>query len=184
MAFNFNKNKSSKTKFDLSKNDTGTKRNPYWMLILLVLVIGGAAWYFAAGRKAESIPVQPDTVNIAKPVIAKMPDAPAPVNHQVAASFDKGSVSATTISDSLVNGIVSSNANIIHVIGYASSEGDSAVNMQISQRRAESFKEYLVSKGVDERRIIATGKGIENPIASNSAEFGRQKNRRVEVVIE
>jgi outer membrane protein OmpA-like peptidoglycan-associated protein len=203
MAFNLNKNDGSqqldpahKTKFDLSKNDTPAKRNPYWILILLVLMIGSAAWYFTAGKKDVSASIQPDPVDSTKSAITETPDSPALqtntdsssvnriVNNQIAASFDKGSVSAATISDSLVNSILSSNANIINVNGYASSEGDLALNMEISQRRADSFKKLLVSKGVDENKIIATGKGIESPIASNNTEVGRQKNRRVEVVIQ
>lgn len=205
MAFNLNKNDGSqqqdpahKTKFDLSKNDAPAKRNPYYILIILVLIIAVAAWYFSTGKTTVNDSTVLLSVDTTKAAIAETSDSstlqtytdsssadrPVYVNDQIAASFDKGSVSAITISDSLVNSILSSNASIINVYGYASSEGDVAVNMEISQRRADSFKKYLVSKGVDENKIIATGKGIQNPIASNNTEDGRRKNRRVEVVIQ
>lgn len=199
MAFNLNKNDGSqqqdsvhKTKSNLSKDSDSAKRNPYRILILLVLMIGAAAWYFSTSKIVVNDSSVILTIDTTKPANAQTPDSPAlqtntyspPSQNQIAASFDKGSVSAVAISDSLVNSILSSNAGTINVYGYASSEGTLAVNMEISQNRADLFKKLLVSKGVDESKIIATGKGIEDPIASNNTENGRRKNRRVEVVIQ
>jgi len=70
---------------------------------------------------------------------------------------------------------------IIHVLGYASSEGRQQINQQISQARADAYKRLLVQKGIPENNINAQGKGIDNPIASNDTDAGRRKNRRVEV---
>lgn len=67
------------------------------------------------------------------------------------------------------------------VSGYASSEGDLATNAALAKERADAFKAYLVGKGVAAERIIAEGRGIERPIASNDSQQGRAKNRRVEV---
>jgi outer membrane protein OmpA-like peptidoglycan-associated protein len=69
------------------------------------------------------------------------------------------------------------------VNGYASSDGTLAINQIVSQARADAFKEYLVSRSVAANRIIAEGKGIENPVASNETNSGRKKNRRVEITI-
>ena len=68
------------------------------------------------------------------------------------------------------------------VSGYASSEGDLATNEALAKERAEAFKAYLVGRGVTAERIIAVGRGIERPIASNDSQQGRAKNRRVEVI--
>jgi outer membrane protein OmpA-like peptidoglycan-associated protein len=53
--------------------------------------------------------------------------------------------------------------------------------MKLSLRRAKAVKDYLVSKGIDTRRVTAVGYGEERPIASNDDEVdGRELNRRVE----
>ena len=68
------------------------------------------------------------------------------------------------------------------VSGYASSEGDLATNEVLAKERANAFKAYLVGRGVRAERIIAVGRGLERPIASNESQQGRAKNRRVEVI--
>ena len=72
----------------------------------------------------------------------------------------------------------------ITVEGHTDSVGSESSNMALSQRRAESVMNYLVSHGVSADRITAIGKGKEYPVTSNSTAAGRQKNRRVEVIIE
>jgi outer membrane protein OmpA-like peptidoglycan-associated protein len=70
----------------------------------------------------------------------------------------------------------------VTVKGYASSDGDLAMNVALSTKRAEAFKSYLVGKGAAAERIVAVGKGIDDPIASNDTQPGRAQNRRVEVI--
>ena len=67
------------------------------------------------------------------------------------------------------------------VTGHASSDGDPELNKMLSVRRAEAFKAYLATEGVDAGRIDVLGKGADVPIASNETIDGRAKNRRVEV---
>ncbi|WP_022819846.1 OmpA family protein [Fusobacterium russii] len=71
----------------------------------------------------------------------------------------------------------------ILVNGYTDSTGGDAHNQALSERRASSVASYLVAQGVARNRIIATGYGKSNPIATNSTEAGKQANRRVEVKI-
>jgi outer membrane protein OmpA-like peptidoglycan-associated protein len=68
--------------------------------------------------------------------------------------------------------------------GHTDSVGSESLNMSLSQRRANSVKTYLVSQGVNARRLIANGLGENSPTASNDTVSGRQQNRRVEVIIE
>ncbi len=65
--------------------------------------------------------------------------------------------------------------------GHADGIGSYVPNWKLSEKRALEVKEYLVSKGVDKRRIVTTPYGSTVPIASNKTEEGRQKNRRVEI---
>jgi outer membrane protein OmpA-like peptidoglycan-associated protein len=54
----------------------------------------------------------------------------------------------------------------------------------LSQLRADSVKSYLVQKGIQSGRIVASGIGETQPIADNQSASGRQQNRRVEIIIE
>jgi outer membrane protein OmpA-like peptidoglycan-associated protein len=67
--------------------------------------------------------------------------------------------------------------------GHTDSIGSDAVNLALSQKRADAVKEALVGKGISSDRIVTKGYGKEFPVASNDTESGRQLNRRVEVVI-
>ncbi len=69
------------------------------------------------------------------------------------------------------------------IVGHTDNVGKDAFNMDLSLRRANSVKKYLVSKGVDESVITTDGKGETMPIASNNTKEGRAKNRRVEFTI-
>ena len=55
------------------------------------------------------------------------------------------------------------------------------MNMDLSRRRAESVKAYLMGKGVDGSKLETNGYGFTRPIADNKTAAGRQKNRRVEM---
>ena len=67
------------------------------------------------------------------------------------------------------------------IIGHTDSDGDATANRILSQSRAEEVKRYLVSLGVQESRIKATGKGESEPRTENETAEGRAMNRRVEV---
>lgn len=71
----------------------------------------------------------------------------------------------------------------LNVSGNTDNVGPDAYNQKLSERRADSVKKYLVSKGVSEAAITTVGYGETKPIASNATADGRQKNRRVEFEI-
>lgn len=68
----------------------------------------------------------------------------------------------------------------LRISGHTDSVGDPAVNMRLSEQRAQSVRDYLVSHGIDASRIEAVGYGDTRPVASNDTEEGRQQNRRIE----
>jgi outer membrane protein OmpA-like peptidoglycan-associated protein len=71
----------------------------------------------------------------------------------------------------------------LHISGHTDNGGDDQSNLILSKKRAESVKNYLVSKGVKEDQLKTFYYGETKPIASNDTEAGRQKNRRVEMEI-
>ena len=72
---------------------------------------------------------------------------------------------------------------VIIAVGNTDSIGTDAYNMALGQRRAQSVKAYLVSKGVDGSRIYTESKGKSNPVASNATAEGRAKNRRTDIEV-
>ena len=72
---------------------------------------------------------------------------------------------------------------VIIAVGNTDSVGSDAYNMALGQRRAQSVKAYLTSKGVDGSRIYTESKGKSNPVASNATAEGRAKNRRTDIEV-
>lgn len=71
----------------------------------------------------------------------------------------------------------------IEIAGHTDDVGEDESNLNLSQKRAETVRKYLISKGISANRIIAKGYGETKPVANNSTEIGKQKNRRTEVHI-
>jgi len=70
------------------------------------------------------------------------------------------------------------------VEGHTDSRGSARVNQRLSERRAETVRNYLIERGVPPERIKAEGFGKSRPVASNRTPEGRANNRRVEIVIQ
>jgi outer membrane protein OmpA-like peptidoglycan-associated protein len=70
----------------------------------------------------------------------------------------------------------------IELRGHSDSMGSRGINLQLSRRRAEAVKAYLVEKGIQPVRLRVRAYGESKPVASNATEGGRLKNRRVELV--
>ncbi len=64
--------------------------------------------------------------------------------------------------------------------GHTDNRGSAAYNKALSQRRAASVVNWLVSRGIDKKRLSSKGMGLEKPIDTNDTDEGRQNNRRVE----
>ena len=72
----------------------------------------------------------------------------------------------------------------VTVVGHTDSVGSDAYNQRLSERRAATVKNYLVSKGVPAGIISASGRGESQPIADNKTAAGRAQNRRVEITVD
>lgn len=86
--------------------------------------------------------------------------------------------------DKLVSALNGAPGRRIVIEGFTDSVGSDAMNMTLSQQRADTVSRYLSSHGVNATRITANGKGESFPVAGNENAQGRQLNRRVEVTIE
>ena len=69
------------------------------------------------------------------------------------------------------------------VEGYTDNVGTDEINMTLSQKRAETVRSYLLEQGLADANVTAQGFGKSSPVADNSTPAGRQKNRRVEIVV-
>jgi outer membrane protein OmpA-like peptidoglycan-associated protein len=69
------------------------------------------------------------------------------------------------------------------IVGHTDSDGSDSYNQGLSERRANSARNYLVSQGVTSVRVRTSGRGESEPIESNATVDGKQQNRRVEVAI-
>lgn len=73
--------------------------------------------------------------------------------------------------------------SVIEVVGHTDNVGNADYNLSLSRRRAASVASMLMSNGVPSSRVVTIGYGEDRPVASNLDAYGRQQNRRVEIII-
>ncbi len=99
--------------------------------------------------------------------------------------FDPAKATIQSISYKVLGELVASMKRLsgtkIELAGHTDSDGSAESNLKLSQDRAAAVKAYLVSKGISASRIQTVGYGESRPVAQNSSEAGRAKNRRTEV---
>jgi outer membrane protein OmpA-like peptidoglycan-associated protein len=71
----------------------------------------------------------------------------------------------------------------LRIEGHTDSTGSDEHNQRLSERRADAVKSFLAAQEIDMNRMVSVGYGEYRPVADNSSADGRQKNRRVEIVI-
>lgn len=126
------------------------------------------------------------------PVAAKPPprvevrDNKIEIHEKIQFDYDKAVIKE--VSFGLMNeiaSVIAKNPQIkkIRIEGNASAEGNARHNKTLSEQRAQAVMKYLNEHGVTPGELVAVGYGADRPIADNSTEEGREKNRRVEFVI-
>lgn len=102
-------------------------------------------------------------------------------------SFDTGRADIKSnmrpILDQFAQGLGNQPNTEVRIVGHTDSTGSDAINNPLSVNRAVSARDYLVSRGVDSRRIQVDGRGSREPVADNNSDFGRAKNRRIEIFL-
>jgi outer membrane protein OmpA-like peptidoglycan-associated protein len=107
---------------------------------------------------------------------------------QFASRKDTLPKSARPLLDGIARLLVENPGYLIQVVAHTDDRGDAGYNMRLSQRRAEAVKAYLMERGIEEVRLIASGRGETEPLAAVSGRrqtrSERARNRRVELLIE
>ena len=123
----------------------------------------------------------------AAPVVA----APVPVSEKINFSaealfdFDQSIVKqdGKNALDQMLDSLKNMNTEVMVTVGHTDSIGNDEYNQALSIRRAEAVKAYLISRGIGADRVYTEGKGEAQPIADNTSNEGRAKNRRVIVEV-
>lgn len=71
----------------------------------------------------------------------------------------------------------------IEIAGHTDSDGDSAANQALSEKRAQAVVDYMVKAGIPAERLTAAGYGSSQPVAANDTDEGKAQNRRIEFVV-
>ena len=156
---------------------------------------GSQCWRDSSWTPATA---NPNCDGAISPVIAPVEAAPTqelppptPITERVSYSadtffnFDKATLrpEAKEVLDEMVRRLQYIDLEVIVATGHTDSTGPAAYNMNLSLRRAEAVKAYLVSHGVPDDRIYIEGKGETQPVATNNTRAGRAQNRRVVIEI-
>jgi OOP family OmpA-OmpF porin len=130
----------------------------------------------------------PKPVEAPKPVVAAKP-APQPVKAAITIQaealfdFDKSVLKpeGKKSIDEAIAKMKSVDVEMVIATGHTDSVGTDAYNQKLSERRATTVKEYMVSQGISAAKITTLGKGETQPVATNKTAEGRAKNRRVDI---
>lgn len=162
----------------------------------------GAIWYFSRGEKSKicepfsirevvkEVPVEVekvvvDTVYVKDAIVGAVQHERAFVLENVRFKFDKDLLTEEA------KIILSNAAKVLNeypeydfeILGHTDNIGSDEYNMDLSERRANAVRDYLISQGVDPNRLYAAGCGERKPVADNSTAIGRAINRRIEFSI-
>lgn len=149
-----------------------TKNQKITLGVVGVLALLGIGYLIFKKRKPKQEP---------KPIKQKLKDA----FDNLVFEFNKDVIKPSSYSylDELADVMVQEPTWKLQIIGHTDNKGSEEYNLDLSTRRANSVKKYLISKGVKEEIITSEGRGETEPIDTNDTEQGREKNRRVEFVI-
>jgi outer membrane protein OmpA-like peptidoglycan-associated protein len=83
-----------------------------------------------------------------------------------------------------LSGIIQAHPGLnLAIEGHTDTTGSADFNMKLSQQRADTVRDFLISQGMSPDTITAKGMGEDNPVADNSTAAGRKQNRRVEIIV-
>jgi len=128
---------------------------------------------------------KPDTADIKKKVAPALPVERKFILSDVLFAVNSPDINkeVTRQLDTLVNLLKDNEKILVHIVGHTDNTGREAYNQRLSTSRAEAVGLYLMDSGIAIGRITFEGKGSSEPIADNTFDEGRRKNRRVEIIL-
>ena len=159
-------------------------QNPFgdvWMNGTNELCWRNAFWTPATGiAGCDGVPVASAPAPVVAPTATKVV-----LNADTFFDFDKDTLKpeGRQVLDQVAAQVDTLNLETLIAVGHTDSIGSEQYNQGLSERRANSVKNYLVSKGIAADRVYTEGKGETSPIADNATREGRAQNRRVEIEI-
>jgi outer membrane protein OmpA-like peptidoglycan-associated protein len=140
-----------------------------------------------SGAKAEAIEASDITMALAVPRGTRIePSAPPTVRLPIFFEFNSAELrpEGRALLDKVGAALASDELTTFRfsVEGHTDSVGSESYNADLSAERAEAVKAYLMAQGVPEDRLGTVGHGEVAPVADNTTEEGRQRNRRVELI--
>jgi outer membrane protein OmpA-like peptidoglycan-associated protein len=190
------------------RESTETTSKPKWLLILLIilflLILAGVVYGITRKEESSADQTPPDRTTLTEeikeePVVEQTPFEE--LKSDIVAGkkstgksisfeeilFDYNSYEllpeAETHLSEVLEALNEVSGLTLHIVGHTSNEGRESVNNRLSRKRAEAIMDYLVSKGINQKRLSAEGKGDNEPVADNSTEEGKKKNRRIEFIV-
>jgi outer membrane protein OmpA-like peptidoglycan-associated protein len=194
--------------FNKLTESTETKPKPKWLLILLIilllLILAGVVYGVTRKEESSADQTPPDRTTLTEeikeePVVVQTPFEE--LKSDIVAGkkstgksisfeeilFDYNSYELLPEAETHLSEVLEALNEVsglkLHIVGHTSNEGSESVNNRLSRKRAEAIMDYLVSKGINQKRLSAEGKGAEEPVADNSTEEGKKKNRRIEFIV-
>ena len=146
--------------------------------------LGGYIWSTQMAQKKAAMEQATAGTGVA---VTQTADNQLKLNIPSDISFDTGQYAIKPnlrpILDQFAQGLSGQPNTEIRIIGHTDITGADTINNPLSVNRAASARDYLVGRGVDSRRIQIDGRGSREPIADNSSESGRARNRRIEIFL-
>jgi outer membrane protein OmpA-like peptidoglycan-associated protein len=140
-------------------------------------------------KGVDLCPEQPETINEFKDDDGcpdEVPQPPKKVFVLEGVNFESGKATITPDSyislTKVVDIMETFTEATFEIVGHTDNVGDKDKNMQLSADRAAAVKNFLVDKGISDSRIVTSGKGDTQPVASNKTPEGRAQNRRIEFI--
>jgi len=134
--------------------------------------------------QCPNIPGQPGGPRSGCPQLIVVTAKEIRITQQIQFDFNKATVKPVSfpILDA-IRDVLADNANIrLEVQGHTDNAGQNAYNLKLSQQRADAVRAYLVSHGIDAKRLTSKGYGMTQPLMPNNTEGNRALNRRVQFI--
>ena len=146
--------------------------------------VGGYIWNRRMENQQKQIEQQTRGTGVE---VTRTADNQLRVNIPSDISFDVGQAALRPnfrpVLDSFAQSLVQNPSTTVTIIGHTDATGSPAGNESLSLQRADTTRDYLVSRGIASNRFQIDGRGAREPVASNDTEAGRARNRRVEILL-